>query len=191
MDKIAIYGGTFNPIHIGHLLTAFDVLEQTDYKKVIFIPTNIPPHKEFNRDVSAEDRIKMVELSISSIKDFLFDDIEIKRGGKSYTYDTIVYLQEKFSNAQFGFIVGDDLAKELHTWKNFPQLQNMCEFLCLKRDNIEIKTDYKLTHINNRIISIGSTEIRERIRKELPITFMVTREVENYIYENRLYMDKD
>ena len=191
MDKIAIYGGTFNPIHIGHLLTASDVLEQTDYKKIIFIPTNIPPHKDLPENILPKDRLKMVELSIQYTKNFYFDDIEIKKGGKSYTYNTLLYLQEKYKNSKIGFIIGDDLVPELDTWKNIDLLQNMCDFLCLRRKDIKNETKYRLTPINNRIISIESTEIRERVKKNIPITFMVTKEVENYIYENKLYIDKN
>ncbi|HOJ64292.1 MAG TPA: nicotinate-nucleotide adenylyltransferase [Spirochaetota bacterium] len=188
--KIALYGGTFNPIHLGHLLTAIYVRENLGYDLVIFIPANIPVHKDTSCLIDPKKRLKMVELSIRNIKYFLLSDIEIKRGGNSYTIDTVLELKEKYEyNDKFGIIIGDDLLPDLDKWKNIDLLQNICNIICFKRDKyIDIKTNYKVEFVNNRIIEISSTEIRDRIKKGLSIDFMVTDKVKKYIQKNRLYL---
>lgn len=189
--KIAIYGGSFNPIHIGHLLTGFDVLEQLNYDYILYIPANIPVHKDFSQGLSAEYRLKMVELSIANCNSFLSSDIEIKRGGLTYTYDTVTELQKlcDFSN-KLGVIFGDDLLDGLSTWKNIDDLQNISELICLKRDKDKVyNSNYKVRYADNRLFSISSTEIRERIRSNLPISYFVTESVETYIKKNRLYIN--
>ena len=187
--KIAIYGGSFNPIHIGHLLTGFDVLEQLGYDYILYIPANIPVHKDFKDGAKPLDRFNMVNLAIKKCKRFLSSDIEIRRGGLTYTYDTIVELREKFGFTQkFGVIFGDDLLDGLNTWKNIDTLQETTDLICLKRDkNRNYSSKYKVNYVENRIFDISSTEIRDRIKNNLPINYFVTDNVRRYIFENGLY----
>ncbi len=187
--KVALYGGSFNPVHIGHLLTAFYIKEKLMYDLIIFIPANIPVHKDNSELISPDKRIKMLKLATKKIDSFLVSDIEIKRGNKSYTFDTVMELKEKYKYSdKFGIIIGDDLLEGLNSWKNIDTLQNICDILCLKRDKYKnLKSDYKVTFLENRIIEISSSEIRDRIKKGLPINFMVPKEVEKYILKNRLY----
>ncbi len=112
--KIGILGGTFNPVHIGHLILAEEVREKLKLDKIIFIPTALPPHKD-NMDIApAGDRLKMLKLAIKGNKFFGVSDIEIKRKGRSYTIDTIKELKNKFVNDELYFIIGSDLLKYIN-----------------------------------------------------------------------------
>ncbi|MCK4798042.1 MAG: nicotinate-nucleotide adenylyltransferase [Spirochaetes bacterium] len=187
--KVAIYGGTFNPIHIGHLLTGFDVIEKLKYDYIIYIPTNISVHKNTNNALSAKHRLKMVDLSIKGIKGFLSSDVEIRRGGLTYTIDTIRQLKEEYKyNGKFGIVFGDDLIEDLSTWKEIELLQDIADLICLFRNNRNIiHSKYKVRWVKNRVVEINSTEIRERINKNISINFMVTNDVNKYILTKKLY----
>ena len=125
--KIAIYGGSFNPIHLGHLLTGYDVIEKLGYDYVLYIPANIPVHKDFKDGIDSKLRLKMVQLAINQYDKFGVSDIEIKRGGLTYTYDTVLELQKRYGfKEKLGIVFGDDLLSGLHTWKN-NTLQDMTD----------------------------------------------------------------
>jgi nicotinate-nucleotide adenylyltransferase len=190
--KIAIYGGTFNPIHIGHLLTAFEVIEKLKYDHIIFVPANIPAHKKTAlNSPSANDRLKMVKLALSGVNIFSCHDLEIKRGGISYTIETVIELAKSLNyKKKFGVILGDDLLPELHLWKDIEKLNNTAELICLTRNKNKTKTyrpKLKIKLLENRLIEISSTEIRSRIKNKLPIDFLVTDKVKEYIIKNKLY----
>jgi nicotinate-nucleotide adenylyltransferase len=187
-DKIAIYGGTFNPIHVGHILTGYEILEKLGYDHVLYVPDNIPVHKNVVKSDS-HDRLKMVELSLKRIKGFSFSDIEIKRGGYSYTYDTVIELREQLDvDNKFGVIFGDDLLSGIHLWKNIGELERICDLVCLKRNNtVTNPPDIRIEYFNNKIFDISSTEIRNRVESGLTIFGMVTEEVGKYITKRRLY----
>jgi nicotinate-nucleotide adenylyltransferase len=197
--KIAIFGGSFNPIHLGHLLNGLDIIEKLNYDYVVFIPANIPSHKPLNNLVYSKHRLKMIKSSIKNIKPFLFSDIELKRGGVSYTIDTVNELMQIYNTRnKLGIIFGDDLLEELGSWKDFDRLLEISDLICLTRNN-EIETNKKsnnkfnnkINFINNRVIEISSTEIRNRIINKLNIDFMVTNEVKKYIFINKLYSRND
>ena len=120
-NKVGILGGTFNPIHIGHLIVAQEVLENCNLEHILFIPLNIPPHKKVPA-ISPLIRYKMVQLAIEDNPLFSVSDIEIKRGGVSYTIDTLSSLKEKFGSVQFYLIMGLDTFLLIHTWKNYQKL---------------------------------------------------------------------
>lgn len=188
--KIAIYGGSFNPIHLGHLLTGYDVIEKLGYDYVLYIPANIPVHKDFKDGIDSKLRLKMVQLAINQYDKFGVSDIEIKRGGLTYTYDTVLELQKRYGfKEKLGIVFGDDLLSGLHTWKNIATLQDMTELICLKRDDNQVSdSPYKIRYLNNRVFSISSTEIRDRIKNGLPINYFLPKEVYNFITNNKLYM---
>ena len=187
--KIAIYGGSFNPIHIGHLITGFDLIEKLNYDYVIYIPANIPSHKKLVDPASQKHRLKMVKLSISGVKQFLASDIEIKKGGISYTIDTIRELKRIHENCKFGLVFGDDLVNYLSTWKEIDILSKISQLICMNRNNIKkIKNKYNIKWLENRIINISSSEIRKRIKNKLPINFLVTDKVKKFIYKKKLYV---
>ncbi len=138
--KIAILGGTFNPIHTGHLILASAVCEECGYDKVIFVPALNPPHKEIKasggRDPSGAERLKMCRLAVKGDSRFLVNDCELKRKGVSYTYDTICFLEEKYKNqleGKIGLIMGDDLLSGFHLWHRAEELSKRCRLLLAVR----------------------------------------------------------
>ncbi|HCA20297.1 MAG TPA: nicotinate (nicotinamide) nucleotide adenylyltransferase [Treponema sp.] len=134
--KIAVLGGSFNPIHIGHLALADEVCSVLHYDKLLFIPTYKPPHKEMADSVSAQQRLEMVNLACMEDGRFEVESCEIDRGGLSYTYDTILHLQEKYSGVlegKIGLVMGDDLLPGFHLWNHASDIASMCQLILAKR----------------------------------------------------------
>lgn len=131
--RIGLLGGTFNPIHNGHLHIADAVSKELSLTEVFFIPTGHPPHKDPTRILATEDRVKMVELALLAYPRFVFCDVEIRRAGVSYTIDTISALKKKYSDARFFFIVGMDAFAQIETWKTPEQLLQLCDFAVISR----------------------------------------------------------
>ncbi|WP_096999752.1 nicotinate (nicotinamide) nucleotide adenylyltransferase [Persephonella hydrogeniphila] len=204
---IGLYGGSFDPVHIGHLRIAEDIREYFGFEKIIFIPAYHSPLKPESR-APAEDRINMLRLSIKYNRYFYIDDIEIKRKGKSYTIDTIKTYRER--GVFPFFIVGTDAFLTLDKWKNPEELVKITSFIVLGRgkDRLEdiklfLKNKFpqlKLVQSNNlteksgyvyffdqRRIDISSTEIRNRIKNNRSIKYLVLPEVEDYIFNKKLY----
>ncbi len=204
---IGIYGGSFDPVHIGHLRIAEDVREFYNLQKIIFIPAYHSPLKPESR-ASAEDRIKMIKISIKNNPYFSIDDLEIKRKGKSYTIDTIKEYRKKGLSPIF--IVGTDAFLTLHKWKNPEELSRLTSFIVLGRGKdryedvrdylkenfpyMDIRTDNSISKkegsvyfFSKRRIDISSTEIRERIKTNRSIKYLVLPEVEEYIFNKKLY----
>lgn len=198
MQSIGIMGGTFNPIHMGHLIAAQEVLNEMNIDRIIFIPTGDPPHKNKVEVIPATDRYEMVKLAVKSNEEFEVSNIEIKRAGKTYSYDTLKELHNIYYGTQFYFIIGFDTLKEIDTWKNIDDVCRMTNFIVVNRGNnskeiieeIKIKEEkYKCKFILVKIpdIEISSTDIRNRIKKNKSIKYLVTDEVEEYIKKKGLY----
>lgn len=165
-------GGTFNPIHIGHLIVANEVLENLKLDKVIFIPTGKPPHKDINNIEDSIDRYNMVNIAIEDNKKFEISDMEIKRQGLTYTIDTLKELNNKYKESKFYFVIGYDTLKELSTWRDFKNLYRYAEFVVVDRNSNEDEIKeyilyYKkecnlvINYIKIPNIEISSTMIRE------------------------------
>ena len=188
--KIGLLGGTFDPIHLGHLIIAEWIKEELDLNKIIFIPTNQPPHK-INVEISEiKARWEMVEMAIRDNPDFEISDIEIKEKSISYSVDTI----KKFAknNDEIYFIIGEDSLRDFPKWKNPDKIVEISYVVVAKRrtenNNIE-KYDY----LNNVIfcdspeISISSTVIRNRIKTGKSVGYLLHPAVEEYIKKNNIY----
>ncbi|MBZ2175358.1 nicotinate-nucleotide adenylyltransferase [Schnuerera sp. xch1] len=199
--KIGIMGGTFDPIHNGHLILAEYSRISFNLNKILFIPTGNPPHKN-SEDISPNRyRYDMTLLAISTNMNYYLSTIEIERKGVTYTIDTIKYLKSKFEDAEFYFILGADSLYKIHKWKNYEELLSLCNFIVARRPNhnnkkLEKRKDDLNTKYNSSIhileaplIDISSTQIRERIRNGLSIKYLVPRSVEAYIEKNRIYRD--
>lgn len=187
--NVALFGGSFNPIHNGHILTALDVLEKTDYDCVVFIPASIPVHKETTELIDPYRRLDMVNIAIKGINYFWSSAVEIEKGGFSRTIDTVEYFRNAFPRInKLGVIFGDDLLDGLDTWKEIDKLEKTTELLCLTRNITDTpKSNYKITFIKNRVIELSSSEIRNRIKQGLKINCMAPKKVIKYIYQNSLY----
>ena len=194
--RIGIFGGTFNPIHLGHLLIARDALEQCGLSCVKFIPAAMPPHKKATPLAPADHRLRMMELAIHGNRQFQIDDIEIRRGGGSYSFETVAQLKEKHPRTDFYFILGSDSYRELHQWHKAKQLVTLCQFIVLARSGYEPKNLHlraaafrklRAHFVPSHPCSISSSEIRQRIAARQSIRYLVPEAVRRYIERHRLY----
>lgn len=134
--RIAIYGGSFNPIHIGHLSLADDVALSLGYDKIIFVPTFIPPHKQLSASVSPMSRMAMLEAAVADNSRFEIETCEFQRGGISYTIDTVKFLMKKYKgklDGKFGLILGQEIAAEFEKWKDPDGVAALCDIIIAKR----------------------------------------------------------
>jgi len=201
--KIGIMGGTFNPVHHGHLVTAQEALNQFDLDEVIFIPTGDPPHKIDDLLAHAEDRYLMTVIATSSNSSFFVYRIEIDRKGKSYTIDTVKELRKLFgSDSELYFITGADAILEILTWKNTREIVTLAKFIAATRPGYDLSRikELKTTLFSNEdegdrrifimeipALAISSTDIRQRIKIGRPVNYLVPEGVNNYILKHGLY----
>lgn len=193
--KIILFGGTFDPIHLGHLILAQTAFEFLKPQKVVFIPCYQPPHKIGFKLSSWKDRLNMVKLSIEGISYFELDLFEIKKKSISYTYQTVDYFSKKYKGYGLYFLIGYDSLLELTSWENWQKIVEKVHFLVGDR-NVEKKAVKKLPKIifkkviffKSPIIEISSTMIREKIKKHLSIKYLVPPKVEEYILNKNLYL---
>jgi nicotinate-nucleotide adenylyltransferase len=209
---MGLFGGTFNPIHLGHLRGAEEIREIFGLEKVIFIPAAIPPHKETGRMMDASHRLEMVRRAVSSNPYFSSSDIELKRSGKSYSVDTIRHFREIHQGPLF-FILGRDAFLEIETWKEFRTLFSLCHFIVMARPGSQEKghistlpegvTPYfkydpaveAWVHTSGNVLSlkeitfldISSTKVRSLMERGESVRYLVPTEVEAYIREKGLY----
>ena len=186
--KIAIYGGSFNPMHIGHEKIVDYVLKNLDMDKIIIIPVGIPSHRENNLEQS-DTRLKICKEIFKNNKKVEVSDIEIKAEGKSYTYDTLLKLIEIYDkDNEFFEIIGEDSLKNLKTWRNYKELLNLCKFIVFRRKddkNIEIDNEFlnnkNIIILENEYYNISSTEIRNKVKNKEDISGLVNEKVKNLI----------
>lgn len=192
--KIAILGGTFDPPHLGHLILAETVLKELNYDKVLFIPSKIPPHKNISGEVSNEDRLNMLKLSIEYDKRFSFDDYELKSEGISYSIKTLNYLYQNYNiDGKIALIIGADLIKNFHKWKEPEKISELANIVAVNReenDNLDKENieKYNIKIIIAPRIDISSTLIRERIKKNKAFRYFLNNKVYDYIISNKLYL---
>lgn len=190
--RIGIMGGTFNPIHHGHLVAAEEVREEFGLDEVVFVPTGIPPHKDDGEIAKAKHRYMMVNLATATNPNFSTSGIEIKRDGKSYTLDTIREFKKIYKEAAIYFVTGTDAVAEISTWKNVEELPKICEFIAVSRPGYPLQLDDKNfiqhTHLFEvPALAISSTDIRRRMKEGKSIKYLVPQTVEEYIYKHGLY----
>jgi len=199
-EKIGVFGGTFDPVHMGHLIIAEDLREFYDLSRVIFVPARVPPHKAGKAITPGEHRLAMLKLAVKGREGLEVSDMELKRAGKSFTIDTIRALKKK-KDAEYFFFAGSDSIKFLPEWKEVDELLKECTFVLmirpgfmldemsiaakkLKRETIE-RLERNLTVV--RQVDISSTEIRKRVRAGRPISHLTPPAVAQYIEKHKLY----
>ncbi len=198
--KIGIMGGTFNPIHIGHLLMARFAKEFAGLDAVIFIPAGNPYMKAGTEILDGQMRLKMVRLSIAEEEGFLASDIEIRRSGNTYTYETLQELSRSFPHAQFYFIVGADSLYGLEHWVHPEKILKNCTLIAAARngtgmDTLEKKRDELVERFGGKILlmdfpafDVSSTMVRDRVKSRKSIRYLTTDNVVDYIETNGLYL---
>ncbi|MDL2280612.1 nicotinate-nucleotide adenylyltransferase [Selenomonadales bacterium OttesenSCG-928-I06] len=200
--KIGILGGTFDPIHIGHLIIAETARLDYGLDEIIFMPTNNPPHKNEIGITDSVHRYNMAVLATEDSPNFCVSSLELDRGGISYTIDTIKDLKKMYAEeTEFYFIIGRDMVGTLNTWKAIDELFDLCYFLVAMRqvddaDNIKEqlagfspKEKSKIKKLNTLEINVSSTEIRDKLKRGEAIRYIVTENVAEYIKEHGLYQD--
>jgi nicotinate-nucleotide adenylyltransferase len=192
MKKFGIFGGTFNPIHNGHLIIAELAREFLQLERVIFIPSAHPPHKIQETLISFEHRAAMVRLAIAGNDDFDFSGIE-KKYSLAYTADTLLKLKKLFPNTEFHLIIGSDSLLALNTWKTPELLIRRATLAVFPRANFDAQKAEKrfldrAVILPMPVVEVSSSWVRTRIEKKETIRYVVPRDVEKYIIKNKLYV---
>ncbi|GAB6282959.1 MAG: nicotinate-nucleotide adenylyltransferase [Ignavibacterium sp.] len=189
MSKIGIFGGSFDPIHLGHLIIAQFVYDERNLDKIIFIPSFISPHKMDVNFSNPKHRLEMIKLAIKDIPYFDYSDFEIKKEGISYTIDTLKEFKKNYDDIDL--IIGYDNLLTFDKWKNPDEILKLAKLIVLRRETTLTKKMNKYfdcaIFLKSPIVEISSTEIRERVAKNKSINFLITKEVKEYIFQNNLY----
>jgi len=190
MMRIGIFGGTFNPIHSGHLIIAQEVLEQLKLDRIIFVPCFLPPHKIERKLAKANDRLKMVSLAVRSNRHFKVSGWEIKQKGISYTVDTVKHFNNLFRDkASLFFIIGADNLKDLNRWKDSKAIMKLAKMVVVNRPGQSLKNLRKeFIPVLIPGIDIASSLIRRRISQKRGIDYFLPSNVKAYIKKRRLYI---
>ena len=212
--RLGLFGGTFNPIHVGHLRAAVEVLEAFNLDKLLLIPSAYPPHKSADQVANAEDRLEMVRLAIKGVPSLEVSDVELARQGPSYTIETLRYFQDQYGpGSEIHFIVGQDAFSEITTWKSYKELFSTANFIVMTRPGSKLSSIEHFIHahisdayqydpglnqymhpewcgifcVDITHIDVSASGIRDRIKHGRPIRFLVPDTVEAFIVEKGLY----
>lgn len=197
--RIGIMGGTFNPIHLGHLILTEFIRDEASLDKVIFIPTGHPPHKDTRGMVDSYHRKTMVEISIRDNPHFFLSNIEIEKNSTSYTIETILELKKRYKHDELFMIIGADSLLSIETWKDSSKLLKKINFIVADRlvksnqdvleeiKRLNLKYDIDIKYLESPIIGISSTDLRDMVKRNKSIKYLVREEVNKYILENNLY----
>ena len=199
IKRIGIIGGTFDPVHCGHLIIAENAREVLSLDKVLFIPSGLPPHKRNIKVTDPFHRYNMVQIAVKTNPYFEASRIELDRMGYTYTIDTLKQIKETYGPVRILFITGADVIHDLLTWKKPEMVFTMCEFIAamrpeyrkadFKKDIEYLKANYSavIHTLNIPLIGISSTDIRLRVENGKSIKYLVTEGIEEYILQNGLY----
>lgn len=208
MNKIGIFGGTFNPAHKGHEIISLEFYKKFNLDKLLIIPSNIPPHKPSDTNISSQSRLEMCEICFDKYKNLYnynieVSDIEIKKDGVSYTYDTVKTLRELYPGDIIYFLAGSDMFLYLENWHRYKELLEMCVFVVAFRQNFNIERDeifklrenlinqgYQIELLENTAFEISSTQIRDKIKNGdyNNLHDYLSPEVLDYIKERKIYV---
>lgn len=192
--KIGFLGGSFDPVHFGHLLAAQDAYEQCRLDRLILVPAAQAPLKPNDVQSTAKDRLAMLQQSIEWDRRFEISDIELSRGGVSYTIDSARHFRAQFPNDELYWIVGGDQLPKLHLWKDIQELVKLVEFIFLERPGYPVKAQpdipgLRLRRCDGHLLAVSSTELRDRSRRGLSLDYFVPHKAIVYIHQHGLYRD--
>lgn len=183
--RIGIFGGSFNPIHVGHLVLAETARETLSLDRLVFIPAGQPPHKKGRDLAPGRDRLEMARLATQHHPAFIVSDIELSRPGASYSIDTVNALRGPVPQAKFFLLVGEDMLSV--RWKDWAQLKRACTVVAAKRPGAKGSRQQGVTWLPMPLLEISSTDIRKRAKAGRSIRYLVPSAVERYIRDHRLY----
>ena len=187
LKKIAIYGGTFDPIHHAHLILAREAIETVGLEKVILVPAAISPLKKAAPVASGEVRLAMLQVAIKGEPGFEVDECELRRSPPSYTIDTVEEIRRRERDAVIYCLIGEDNVEQLPLWHRFVELEKMVRFVVLDRSGKQPRHSYKVI---SRRIDISATEIRRRVAQSESIRYLVPESVEEIIQGEKLYREQ-
>jgi nicotinate-nucleotide adenylyltransferase len=193
--KIGFLGGSFDPVHFGHLMAAQDAYEQCGLDRLIFVPTAQAPLKPTDVQSSAEDRMAMMKAAVDWDKRFEISDFELSKGGVSYTIDSARHFRGLYPDDELYWVIGGDHLPKLHLWKDIEELATLVEFIFLERPGYPVKArvdipGLRLRRCDGHLLAISSTELRERTRLNLALDYFVPHKAIVYIREKGLYRGK-
>jgi len=189
--KVGFFGGSFDPIHFGHLNLILEILEKSDIDKILICPSNLAPNKIDNpHSALAKDRLEMVRLLVSDIEKVSICDLEVKREGISYTIDTLRVLKDSFSD--ISLIITNDALMDFHNWKEYNEILKITTPMVVIRSlNKKIPKEFKgllKNQIKIRQLEISSSDIRDRLKKKLYCKHLTSERVLDFIFTNNLYL---
>jgi nicotinate-nucleotide adenylyltransferase len=198
--RVGVLGGTFDPIHIGHLVSAEEVRVKLRLECVVFVPAGLPPHKLDHVMSPVEHRLAMVELAIASNPHFAVSRVDVDRFGPCYTVDTIELLRDEWgADVEIYFIMGSDSLLDILTWHNPRRLIRLCRLAVVSRPGYQVDLDEldallpgvasRVQMLNAPELAISSSDIQRRVREGLSIKYQVPEAVEAYIYQHKLYQN--
>ncbi len=202
INRVGIFGGTFDPIHIGHLIIAEVVRQECELDRLIFMPTGIPPHKIHGKVAPACSRYEMTKIAISDNIHFEISAMEIVRKGTTYTVDTLRELRKIYKGgSNFFFIIGGDTLLEVRGWKEPRQVLENCHLVvynrpCCNYKEVEQEAQFlretmgaSIHFVEGPLLDVSSTDIRRRVRAGKSIRYLVPPKVEEYIYDKLIYLE--
>jgi nicotinate-nucleotide adenylyltransferase len=192
--KIGFLGGSFDPIHFGHLMAAQDAYEQHGLDRLVFVPAAQAPLKPNDVQSTADDRLAMLRAAVEWDRRFEISDIELSRGGVSYTIDSARYFRALYPKDDLYWIIGGDQLPKLHLWRDVTELAQLVEFIFLERPGYPVKAKpeipgLRLHRCDGHLLAVSSTELRERTRRNLSLDYFVPHKAIVYIREHNLYRD--
>ena len=186
LKKIGIYGGSFDPIHHGHLILAREAREALDLEKVIFVPAAMSPFKTHAAAASGDMRLRMLQAAIEGEEGFAIDDCELRRQPPSWTIDTVLEIGKRETDSEIYLLIGEDTVATLDRWRRFDDLKKIVRFVVLDRSGKQPSHSYQLIH---RRIDISATEIRRRVAQHESIRYLVPDSVDEIIQREKLYRE--
>lgn len=193
MERIGVFGGTFDPPHVGHLVTAVNVRHHLGLDRVLLVVANRPWQKVGTRPITgAQDRLAMVAAAVRGVEGLEASDLEIRRGGDSYTADTLAALRELDASAELFVILGADAAAGLDTWERIDEVRDTSTLVVVDRPGTAptVALDgFDWTHVEVPRLEVSSTDLRERVRDGRPLDYLLPRDVIAFLAERDLYAD--
>ena len=185
--QVGILGGNFNPIHNAHLVVADQVRQQLGLDKVLLMPEYLPPHVDAKGTIAEHHRLKMLELAIEGIEGLEIETIELERKGISYTYDTMLLLNERDPDTDYYFIIGADMVDYLPKWHRIDELVEIVQFVGVQRPRYKAGTSYPVIWVDVPLMDISSSMVRDLVAKGRTPNFMLPKPVLDYIKKEGLY----